>query len=248
MDYFIQICTKYIDAAMERLKTKENVDDQDLSLVERILAGESDPKTAYILALDFILVGIDTISMAVCSILYQLSTRPEEQEKIHDELVRVLPSADTPLTSRHLDQMQYLRAFVKEVFRMYSTVIGNGRTLQNDTVISGYRIPKGVQLVFPTIVTGNMEEYVNKADQFLPERWLKSPGDSLYRIHPFASLPYGHGARMCLGRRFADLEIQILLAKLIRSYRLEYHHTPLEYKVTFMYAPDGELKFKMIRR
>lgn len=70
-----------------------------------------------------------------------------------------------------------------------------------------------VQLVFPTIVTGNMEEYVNKADQFLPERWLKSPGDSLYRIHPFASLPYGHGARMCLGRRFADLEIQILLAK-----------------------------------
>jgi cytochrome P450 len=55
--------------------------------------------------------------MAVCSILYQLATRPEEQEKIHDELVRVLPSADTPLTSKHLDQMHYLRAFVKEVFR-----------------------------------------------------------------------------------------------------------------------------------
>jgi cytochrome P450 len=70
-----------------------------------------------------------------------------------------------------------------------------------------------VQLVFPTIVTGNMEQYVNRAAEFLPERWLKSPGDSLYRIHPFASLPYGHGARMCLGRRFADLEIQILLAK-----------------------------------
>jgi Cytochrome P450. len=55
--------------------------------------------------------------MAVCSILYQLATRQEEQEKIHEELLRVLPSVDTPLTSRHLDQMQYLRAFVKEVFR-----------------------------------------------------------------------------------------------------------------------------------
>jgi cytochrome P450 len=74
-----------------------------------------------------------------------------------------------------------------------------------------------VQVVFPTIVTGNMEEHVNKAAEFLPERWLKSPGDSLYRIHPFASLPYGHGARMCLGRRFADLEIQILLAKVSSS-------------------------------
>ncbi|PNF21559.1 putative cytochrome P450 301a1, mitochondrial [Cryptotermes secundus] len=248
MDYFIQVCTKYIDAAVERLKTKRSVVESDLSLLERILAAEADPKTAYIFALDLILVGIDTISMAVCSILYQLATRPDEQEKIHEELLRVLPSVDTPLTSRHLDQMLYLRAFVKEVFRMYSTVIGNGRTLQSDTVISGYRIPKGVQVVFPTIVTGNMEEHVNRAAEFLPERWLKGPGDSQYRIHPFASLPYGHGARMCLGRRFADLEIQILLAKLIRSYRLEYHHKPLEYKVTFMYAPDGNLTLRLIPR
>lgn len=75
-----------------------------------------------------------------------------------------------------------------------------------------------VQLVFPTIVTGNMEGHVNKAAEFLPVRWLRSPGDSLYRIHPFASLPFGHGARMCLGRRFADLEIQILLAKASASY------------------------------
>ena len=70
--------------------------------------------------------------------------------------------------------------------------------------------------MFPTIVTGNMEQHVNRAAEFLPERWLKSPSDSLYRIHPFASLPYGHGARMCLGRRFADMEIQILLAKASR--------------------------------
>jgi hypothetical protein len=53
---------KYIDAAMERLKTKQSLDERDFSLVERILAGESDPKTAYILALDLILVGIDTVS------------------------------------------------------------------------------------------------------------------------------------------------------------------------------------------
>jgi cytochrome P450 len=64
--------------------------------------------------------------MAVCSILYQLSTRQEEQEKIHEELLRVLPSVDTPLTSRHLDRMQYLRAFVKEVFRYVTLVVDAG--------------------------------------------------------------------------------------------------------------------------
>lgn len=61
-----------------------------------------------------------------------------------------------------------------------------------------------------------MEEHCNKADTFKPERWLKpSQGGTGEYIHPFASLPYGYGARMCLGRRFADLEMQILLAKVM---------------------------------
>lgn len=52
---------KYIDAAVERLKKKKSVNESDLSLVERILAKESNPKIAYVLALDLILVGIDTV-------------------------------------------------------------------------------------------------------------------------------------------------------------------------------------------
>ncbi|XP_050521005.1 probable cytochrome P450 301a1, mitochondrial isoform X3 [Daktulosphaira vitifoliae] len=245
MDYFIEICMKYIDDAMSRLKTKTSINENELSLVERILANEPDPKTAYVLALDLILVGIDTISMAVCSMLYQIATRPDEQEKIHQEVIKILPNENDKLDSSKLDKMVYLKAFIKEVFRIYSTVIGNGRTLQKNMTICGYEIPKGIQLVFPTIVTGNMEEYVTDCKQFKPERWMKQSNGY---IHPFASLPYGHGPRMCLGRRFADLEMQVFIAKLIRSYKLEYHYEPLKYKVTFMYAPDGELKFKMLKR
>lgn len=51
---------KYIDSAAERLKTKDS--SAELSLLERILVSETDPKTAYVLALDLILVGIDTVS------------------------------------------------------------------------------------------------------------------------------------------------------------------------------------------
>lgn len=69
-----------------------------------------------------------------------------------------------------------------------------------------------MQLVFPTVVTGNMSRYAGRADEFLPERWFKDHDASL-DVHPFASLPYGYGARMCLGRRFADLEMHVLLAK-----------------------------------
>lgn len=152
--------------------------------------------------------------MAVCSILYQLATRPAEQQKLYEEVKRIIPDPNTPLTIQTLDKCVYLKAFIKEVLRKYTTVIGNGRTLQHDTVICGYQVPKGIQVVFPTIVTGNSEEYVSDAATFKPERWLKaSQGGVEGKLHPFASLPYGYGARMCLGRRFADLEMNVLLAK-----------------------------------
>lgn len=47
---------------MDRLQKKKITSDSELSLVERILANEPDKKTAYVLALDLILVGIDTVS------------------------------------------------------------------------------------------------------------------------------------------------------------------------------------------
>lgn len=158
---------KYIQSATERLKTQDPSQRAgEPSLLEKVIMSEKDEKIATIMALDLILVGIDTvsgkvyspsmvllkylqssqISMAVCSILYQLATRPVEQQKVHEELKRLLPDAKTPLTIPLLDQMHHLKAFIKEVFRMYSTVIGNGRTLQEDSVICGYQVPKGVQV------------------------------------------------------------------------------------------------------
>lgn len=47
---------------MENLKTKQATSDHDLSLLERVLKSEKDPKVACVMALDMILVGIDTVS------------------------------------------------------------------------------------------------------------------------------------------------------------------------------------------
>lgn len=57
--------------------------------------------------------------MAVCSILYQLAIRPEEQEKIYQELVEILPDPSVPLNMNHLDKAIYMKAFIREVFRYY---------------------------------------------------------------------------------------------------------------------------------
>jgi cytochrome P450 len=249
MDYFRDVCMKYINKAHERLKAGQpGALDGEPSLLERVLVKEKSEKLATIMAVDLLLVSIDTISMATCSILYQMATRPVEQQKVYEELKRNMPDPDVPLSMTLLEQNHYMKGFIKEVLRQFSTIIGNGRTLKEDTVICGYNIPKGTQVIFPNLVTGNMEKYVTNAREFKPERWVKCP-ENKERIHPFASLPFGYGARMCMGRRFADLEIQILLTKMLRKYKLEFEHEPLKYEIIGgMYVPNGKLKFKITPR
>lgn len=68
-----------------------------------------------------------------------------------------------------------------------------------------------------TVVLQNDAEYFPKTVDFVPERWIK--GDPLFdesKMHgnnPFVYLPFGFGPRSCIGRRFAEMEIFIMLAR-----------------------------------
>jgi cytochrome P450 family 49 subfamily A len=76
-------------------------------------------------------------------------------------------------------------------------------------------------VIFPHYVLSNIPEYFPKPSEFLPERWMKNTDPASHegcpahqhKIHPFASLPFSFGRRTCLGKRFAYLELHILLSK-----------------------------------
>lgn len=126
-------------------------------------------------------------------------------------------------------------------------------------------------VIFPHLVVSNTEEYFDKPDEFIPERWLKyesTGGCPMHtkKIHPFVSLPFGYGRRSCLGRRFAEIELQILLAKvaitnvsnshgvryfcfqIFRKYQVQYKYGPLTYKITPTYVPEQPLTFTLNKR
>lgn len=69
-----------------------------------------------------------------------------------------------------------------------------------------------------TVVLQREEVHYPKTDQFIPERWLKEIPDSIQcppakHTNPFVYLPFGFGPRSCIGRRFAEMEVQVLLAR-----------------------------------
>lgn len=65
---------------------------------------------------------------------------------LYEELKRIMPDPRSPVDTKTLEQMPFLRACIKETLRLYPVVIGNGRNLQSDAVISGYHVPKGVSI------------------------------------------------------------------------------------------------------
>lgn len=68
MNYFVEICMKYIQAATVKMKSRTSVERAALgepSLLEKVILSEKNEKIACIMALDLILVGIDTVSLLI---------------------------------------------------------------------------------------------------------------------------------------------------------------------------------------
>ncbi|XP_072048810.1 sterol 26-hydroxylase, mitochondrial-like [Amphiura filiformis] len=112
--------------------------------------------------------------------------------------------------------MKYLKAAVKETQRLYPSAVVNSRILDEDIEIKGYNVPKGTYIMMNSYTASRDPKIFDNPDEFQPERWLQNEK----KYHPFASLPFGHGTRMCVGRRLAQQEMYLLLSELIRNFRL----------------------------
>ena len=80
--------------------------------------------------------------------------------------------------------------------------------------------------------------------EFRPERWIRNH-PLREDIHPFLFLPFGHGPRMCVGKRFAMQEIGVLLVKIIQKFRVDWGGSKdLGGIVETLLKPDGPLRLR----
>ena len=140
---YFRIILKYVDEAVEKFEKNPVPDENDQSILEKLLL--IDKKIAVVMAADALIAGVDTTASATIGVMYCLAKNPEKQEKLREELMKILPDKNSRLTPENMKNMPYLRACIKEGTRIYPAVIGNLRKTGNDVVLQGYQVPKGVR-------------------------------------------------------------------------------------------------------
>jgi thromboxane-A synthase/cytochrome P450 family 3 subfamily A len=115
--------------------------------------------------------------------------------------------------------------------------------------LGGYSIPDGTTVMVATYSIQRDPAYWPKADTFLPERWLKGH-EELAATNPHAYLPFGSGARMCIGYRFALQEARLTLAQLYRrfTFSLEAGQAPLKVKTGITMSPESGVFVRVTER
>ena len=102
--------------------------------------------------------------------------------------------------------------------RLYPPAWMLARSAVHDTEIGGYFIPGRSLLFLSPWVTHRHPDFWREPDEFRPERFA---AEERADMHKFAFYPFGGGPRVCIGKGFALMEAQLVLATILKHWRLE---------------------------
>ncbi|KAJ1411801.1 Cytochrome P450 [Sesbania bispinosa] len=182
-------------------------------------------------ALNFILAGRDTSSVALSWFFWLCTKNPRVEENILIELCTVLMETrggdvskwiEEPLTFEEVDRLVYLKAALSETLRLYPSVPEDSKYVVKDDVLpSGTFVPAGSAVTYSIYSVGRMK-FIWGEDclEFKPERWLSADGDKIQMQDSYKFVSFNAGPRICLGKDLAYLQMKNIAASLLLRHRL----------------------------
>lgn len=158
-----------------------------------------------------VVAGHETVAGSLSWTLMLLAEHEEHQDRTYAEL------ADLPTPVRLHDprsRAPWTRAVLDEALRLYPPGWVLSRRAQHDDVVAGVPVPAGtLAIVSPWLIHRRADLWPDP-EAFRPGRFLQEgAGRRGY-------LPFGLGARLCIGRDFALGEMAVVLARLLRTHRV----------------------------
>ncbi|NXC42883.1 CP26C protein, partial [Penelope pileata] len=180
-------------------------------------------------AIELIFAAFFTTASASTSLILLLLKHPSVIEKIRQELAshelypqhQHCPAAPCPdtLPLEQLSRLHYLDCVVKEVLRVLPPVSGGYRTALQTFELDGYQIPKGWSVMYSIRDTHETAAvYQSPPSSFDPDRFGVTRLETTNRFH---YIPFGGGARSCIGKELARAILKLLAIELVTTARWE---------------------------
>ncbi len=165
--------------------------------------------------LTMLIAGHDTSTALLAWALHFLGKHPEVMAQAVAEVDAVVGRDD--LTEEHVSQLPYLDSLIKETLRLYPPIHVGNRMVAEDTAVCGYELKAGTRLMASIYLSHRDERYWTDPEEFQPERFARGAK----KPPPFTYVPFGGGARTCIGAAFAQIEAKVVLARILQQFDLE---------------------------
>ena len=192
-------------------------------------------------ALTLLIAGHETTANALTWTWYLLSQNPEVEARMHAEIDSAL-GGKLP-SFEDVARLPYTSGVFAESLRLYPPAWAIGRRAREDYSIGGYPIPaKSILLMSPWVVHRD-PRWWPEPELFNPDRWHP---DEAAKRPKFAYFPFGGGARVCIGERFAWAEGVLVLATIAQRWkmRLVPGH-PVETRAVITLRPKHGMKITL---
>ena len=155
--------------------------------------------------------GHETTATAIAWALYWVHHLPEVKAKLLDEIAS-LGAAPEPMA---IAKLPYLDAVCKETLRIYPVaMLTFARVVQQPMQLLGYDLEPGKVLMGNIFSVHQREDVYPDAKQFKPERFLER------EFTGGEFVPFGGGARRCIGEALAKFELKLVVATVVSRYQL----------------------------
>ena len=166
-------------------------------------------------ALTLFLAGHETTANALTWTWYLLSQNPECQRRLHEEIDSVLEGRAPGMSD--LPQLPYTEMVFAEAMRLYPPAWAIGRMSKGPFELGGIKIAvKSICIVSPYVMQHDPRWFPDP-ERFDPERWTPEARDARPK---FSYFPFGGGARVCIGERFAWMEGVLMIAAIAQKWKL----------------------------
>jgi cytochrome P450 len=178
--------------------------------------------------------GHETTASSLTWAIYSIHRFPDIEAKLRAELAQ-LPQVAAPL---EIAQLPYLSAVCQETLRLYPvTIYTFARVAREPFDLMGYHIEAGTLLVPCIYLTHQRSDLYPEPKRFRPERFLER------HFSPYEYYPFGGGNRRCVGMAFAQYEMRLVLATLLRRMQLKLENQRPMKQVSrgLTFGPSGKL-------